>query len=165
MSDRRPRLIKFPVAPESIKAVVSMVCFPMSNLTGNQRVLSLSEATSTWDGDWKGNIEVASHFKNPGQGWKQQQFPLWVLQSTSGGLGGFRLRFSLEFSMSLQRCRWRRGLWYRQVGESRQRDQFQQCGWSEGKGLCLSCTGRCCDLGVGNKSTFSYGCIWPFRWG
>ena len=66
MSDRSPRSIKFPVAPESIRAVVSTVCFPMSNLTGKRRVLSLSGATNTWDRDWEGNVEVASHFKNPG---------------------------------------------------------------------------------------------------
>ena len=68
MRDRRPRSIKFPVALELIKAVVLTVYFPMSNLTGKQRVLSLSEATSTWDKNWEGNIEVTSHFKNPGQG-------------------------------------------------------------------------------------------------
>ena len=39
--DRRPRSIKFLVAPESIKVVVSTVCFPMSSLTGKQRVLSI----------------------------------------------------------------------------------------------------------------------------
>ena len=32
-------------------AVVSTVCFLMSSLTGKRRVLSLSEATSTWDRD------------------------------------------------------------------------------------------------------------------
>ena len=68
--DKRPRSIKFPVAPESIRAVVLMICLPRSNLTGKQRVLSLSEATSTWDRDWKGNVNVTSHFKNPGQEWK-----------------------------------------------------------------------------------------------
>ena len=100
MSDRRPRSMKFPVAPESIKAVVSTVCFPKSNLTGKRRVLSLSEATSTWDRDWEGNVEVASRFKNPGLGWKQQRFPPWVLQSTSGGLGGFWPHSFLGSSMS-----------------------------------------------------------------
>ena len=101
--DRSPRSIKFPVAPELIKVVVSMVCFPMSSLTGKRRVLSLSEATSTWDRDWEGNVEVTSHFKNPGQGWRQQRFPSWVLRNTSGGLGGFRPHSSLESSMSSQR--------------------------------------------------------------
>ena len=110
--DRRPRSIKFPVAPESINVVVSTICFLMSNLIGKRRVFSLSEATSTWNKDWEGNVKVTSHFKNPGQGWRQQQFPPWVLQSTFGEPEGSQLRFSLEFSMSLQRHRWRRGLWY-----------------------------------------------------
>ena len=74
MRERSPRSIKFPVAPESIRAGVLMICLPRSNLTGKQRVLSLSEATSTCDRDWEGNVEVTSHFKNPGQGWNQQQF-------------------------------------------------------------------------------------------
>ena len=34
VSDRRPRSIKFPVALESIKAVISTICFPMNSLTG-----------------------------------------------------------------------------------------------------------------------------------
>ena len=33
-TDRRPRSIKLPVAPESIKVVFLMVCFPRSSLTG-----------------------------------------------------------------------------------------------------------------------------------
>ena len=164
-SDRRPRSIKFPVAPESINVVVLMVCFLMSSLTGKQRVLSLSEATSTWDRDWECSVEVASHFKNPGQGWRQQRFPPLVLQSTSGGLGGFWPRFSLEFSMSLQRHRWEKELWCRLEGESRKRDQFRQHKWSEGKGFCLSCIGKCCGQEVSNRSTFLHGCTWPFQWG
>ena len=109
-SDRRPRSIKFPVAPELIKVVVLTVCFLMSSLTGKRSVLSLSEATSTWDKDWEGNVEVASCFKNPGRGWRQQRFPLWVPQNTSGGLGRFQPRSFPESLTSLQRCRWGKGL-------------------------------------------------------
>ena len=157
--------MKFPVAPELIRVVVSMVCFSMSNLTGKQRVLSLSEATSTWDRDWEGNIEIASCFKNPHQGWRQQQFLPLVLQNTLGGLGGFRPHFSLGFSMSLQKCRWGKGLWCRQAGELRKRGLFRQHGCSEGEGSCLSCTGRRCGWGVGNGSTFLHRCTWPLGGG
>ena len=30
--DRRPMLVKFPVAPQSMRAVVSMICVPVANL-------------------------------------------------------------------------------------------------------------------------------------
>ena len=32
--DRRPRSIKFPVAPGLVRVVVLTICFPRSNLTG-----------------------------------------------------------------------------------------------------------------------------------
>jgi hypothetical protein len=45
--DRSPRSRKFPVAPESIRAVVSTIWLSTSSLTGKRRVLSFLEATST----------------------------------------------------------------------------------------------------------------------
>ena len=45
--DKSPRSMKFPVAPESMRAVVSTVCCPTSSLIGKRRVRSLGEATST----------------------------------------------------------------------------------------------------------------------
>ena len=45
--DKSPRLMKFPVAPESTRAEVSMVWVPMSCLIGKRRVRSLEGATST----------------------------------------------------------------------------------------------------------------------
>ena len=65
MRDRSPRSMKFPVALESIRVVVLMVCCPTSSLIGKQRVHSLGEATSTWEVVEEGNIEVTSLFKNP----------------------------------------------------------------------------------------------------
>ena len=65
-SDRSPRSMKFPVAPEPPRAVVSTISFPTSHLIGNRKVLSLAETTSTWEIFWKGNVEVTSLFKNPG---------------------------------------------------------------------------------------------------
>ena len=63
--DRSPRLMKFPVAPESMSAVVSTVCCPISSLIGKQRVYSLGEATSTWKAVGEGNVKMTSPFKNP----------------------------------------------------------------------------------------------------
>ena len=45
--DSSPRLMKFPVAPKSTRAVVSTVWIPTSSLIGKRRVRSLGEATST----------------------------------------------------------------------------------------------------------------------
>ena len=45
--DNSPRSIKFPVAPESMRAEVSTVWIPTSSLMGKQRVHSLEGATST----------------------------------------------------------------------------------------------------------------------
>ena len=45
--DSSPRLMKFPVAPESTRVVVLTVWVPTSSLMGKQRVHSLGEATST----------------------------------------------------------------------------------------------------------------------
>ena len=45
--DSSPRSMKFPVAPESTRAVVSTVWVPTSSLIGKRRVRSLGEATST----------------------------------------------------------------------------------------------------------------------
>ena len=64
--DSSPRLMKFPVAPESTRAVVSTVWIPTSSLIGKRRVHSLGEATSTWGIVGEGNVEMASPFKNPG---------------------------------------------------------------------------------------------------
>ena len=66
--ERSPRSMKLPITPESMRAVVSTICFPTSSFIGKRRVRSLSGATSTWARFWEGNIEVSSLFKNPSQG-------------------------------------------------------------------------------------------------
>ena len=63
--DRRPTLMKFPVAPQSMRAVVSMICVPVASLIGRRMVCSFGRATSTWDKSWEGNVEVTSLIKNP----------------------------------------------------------------------------------------------------
>ena len=45
--DKSPRLMKFPVAPESTRAQVLTVWVPTSSVIGNRRVRSLEGATST----------------------------------------------------------------------------------------------------------------------
>ena len=90
-----PRSMKFLVAPESTRAVVSTVWVPTSSLIGKRSVHSLGEATSTCVVG-EGNIEMASPSKNPE--WKQQKSPPWVPRSTSGVLEVFLSHFSLESS-------------------------------------------------------------------
>ena len=46
-SESSPRSMKFPVAPESMRVVVSTVWVPTSSLIGKRSVRSLGEATST----------------------------------------------------------------------------------------------------------------------
>ena len=64
MRDRSPRLMKFAVALESMRAVVLTVCCLTSSLIGKQIVCLLGEATSTWRVVGEGNIEMTSLFKN-----------------------------------------------------------------------------------------------------
>ena len=63
--DRRPMSMKFPVAPQSMRAVVSMICVPVANLMGRQMVHSFGKATSTWDKLWEEDIKVTSRIKIP----------------------------------------------------------------------------------------------------
>ena len=63
--DSRPMSMKFPVAPQSMRAVVSTICVPVANLIGRRIVRSLGNATSTWDRSWEEDVEATSHIKNP----------------------------------------------------------------------------------------------------
>ena len=63
--DRRPMSMKFPVAPQSMRAVVSTICVPVTSLTGRRMVRSFGKATSTWDKSWEDNVEATSRVKNP----------------------------------------------------------------------------------------------------
>ena len=58
--DRRPTLMKFPVAPQSMRAVVSTICVPVTSLIGRQMVHSFGRATSTWDTSWEEDVEATS---------------------------------------------------------------------------------------------------------
>ena len=72
--------MKFPVAPESMSAVVSTVLlFPCSKI-GKFIDLLLGSATSTQSIKWEEDIKATSLVKNPlPQGWRSQQFPQWAL--------------------------------------------------------------------------------------
>ena len=63
--DKRPMSMKFPVAPQSMRMVVSMICVPVANLIWRQIVHSFGKATNTWDKSWEEDVEVTSRIKNP----------------------------------------------------------------------------------------------------
>ena len=58
--DKRPMLMKFLVAPQSMRAVVSTICVPVASLMGRQIVHSFGKATSTWDKLWEADIKATS---------------------------------------------------------------------------------------------------------
>ena len=58
--DRRPMSMKFPVVPQSMRAVVSTICVPVASLTGRQMVHSFGKATSTWDKSWEEDVKATS---------------------------------------------------------------------------------------------------------
>ena len=58
--DRRLMLMKFPVVPQSMRAVVSMICVPVASLIGRRMVHSFGRATSTWDKLWEDDVKVTS---------------------------------------------------------------------------------------------------------
>ena len=58
--DKRPMLMKFPVAPQSMRAVVSTICVPVASLIGRRIVCSFGKATNTWDRSWEEDIKVTS---------------------------------------------------------------------------------------------------------
>ena len=63
--DRRLMSMKFPVALQSMRAVVSTICVPVANLIGRRIVRPFGNATSTWDRSWEEDVEATSHIKNP----------------------------------------------------------------------------------------------------
>ena len=89
--DRRPISMKFPVAPQSMRAVVSTICVPVSSLTGRRMVRSFGKATSTWDKSWEDDVEATSLIKNPHhqrRWWRQPRFP-HLLRSKFSRSGGY----------------------------------------------------------------------------
>ena len=62
---RRLTSMKFPVAPQSTRAVVSMICVPLDSLMGIHMVLSLGRAVITWFTIWEEYVDSSSQAKNP----------------------------------------------------------------------------------------------------
>ena len=62
---KRQGSIKFPVAPESMRAVVSTVCFSPCSTIGKCIVLLFHGATNTLSMLREEDVEVASLLKNP----------------------------------------------------------------------------------------------------
>ena len=57
---RRPTSIKFHVAPQSMRAVVLMICVPLDSLMGIRMVLSLGRAVIIWFTIWKEYVDSSS---------------------------------------------------------------------------------------------------------
>ena len=57
--------MKFLVAPQSTRVVVSTICVPLDSLMGIRMVLSLGRAISTWFMIWEEYVDGSSQAKNP----------------------------------------------------------------------------------------------------
>ena len=62
---KRQGSIKFPVAPKSMRVVVSTVCFSPCSMIGRRIVLLFHGATSTLSMLREEDVEAASLLKNP----------------------------------------------------------------------------------------------------
>ena len=86
---RRLTSMMFLVAPQSTRAVVSMICAPLDSLMGIHMVLSFGRAVITWFTVWEEYHNSSSQAKNPQV--------LWMLHSQGGlcstvsGFGGLQL--------------------------------------------------------------------------
>ena len=57
---RRLTSMKFPVAPQSTRVVVSTICVPLDSLMGIRMVLSIGRAVITWFTIWEEYIDSSS---------------------------------------------------------------------------------------------------------
>ena len=57
---RRPTSMKFPVAPQLTRLVVSMICVPLDSLMGICMILSFGRAVITWFTIWEEYIDGSS---------------------------------------------------------------------------------------------------------
>ena len=107
---RRPTSIKFPVAPQSTRVVVSMICVPLDSLMGMRKVLSLGRAVITWFTIWEEYVDGSSQAKNP-QVLQMLRSP-GDLHSIVSGFGELRLCPSPVSSRFGHMLRWQRlGEW------------------------------------------------------
>ena len=89
--DKRPMSMKFPVALQSTRAVVSTICVPVTSFIGRQMVRSFGRATSTWDKSWEDDVEMNSRIKNPHHQRRLWQRPHFLrhLHSRFSGFGEY----------------------------------------------------------------------------
>ena len=103
---RRPTSMKFPVAPQSMRAVVSTICVPLDSLMGIHMVLSFGRAVITWFTVREEYINGSSQVKNPQV---LQMLHSWGgLHSTVSGFGGLQLHPFPESSGFEYMLRWQR---------------------------------------------------------
>ena len=81
--------MKFPVAPQSIRAVVSTICVPLDSLMGIRMVLSFGRAVITWFTIWEEYVDSSSWAKNPQV--LRMLCSLGGLHSTVSRFGGLQL--------------------------------------------------------------------------
>ena len=62
---RRLTSMKFLVAPQSTRAVISTICVPLDSLIGIHMVLSFGRAVITWFTIWEEYVNGSSQAKNP----------------------------------------------------------------------------------------------------
>ena len=95
--------MKFPVAPQSTRVVVSMICVPLDSLMEICMVLSLGRAVITWFMIWEEYIDGSFRAKNPQV--LQMLCSPGGLHSIVSEFGGLWLRpshVSLRFERMLQ---------------------------------------------------------------
>ena len=83
---RRPTSMKFPVAPQSTRAVVLMICVPLDSLMGIHMVLSFGRAVIRWFTVREEYIDGSFQVKNP-----QMLCFQGGLHSIVSGFGGLQL--------------------------------------------------------------------------
>ena len=102
----RPTSMKFPVAPQSMRAVVLTICVPLDSLMGIHMVLSFEMAVITWFTVREEYINSSSQVKNPQV---LQMLHSWEdLHSTVSGFGGLQLHSFPESSGFERMLQWQR---------------------------------------------------------
>ena len=86
---RRLTSIKFLVAPQLTRVVVSTICVPFDSLMGIRMVLSLGRAVITWLTIWEEYVNGSFRANNPQV--LQMLYSLGDLHNTVSGFGGLQL--------------------------------------------------------------------------
>ena len=103
---RRLMSMKFPVAPQSTRAVVSTICVPLDSLMEIHMVLSFGRAVITWFTIWEEYIDGSFQAKNPQV--LQMLCSPGGLHSIVSRFGGLQLRPSPVSSRFEHMLQWQR---------------------------------------------------------